>query len=272
MLVRIFTSNYLYIMRARRDVYQAIADPTRRAIIQLIATEPLDMKTLTEKFEMSQQAISLHVQLLADCGLVRMEQRGRNRFCHPQLGKLGEVDDWVAQYRKFWVAKRENLQAHIKKQAKERYGAPEKDSSNRELRVSRLLDSPVERVWEVWTRPDHLVQWWGPENSSTTISRMEVKEGGKFNVVMRGGDREIDSMSVFLKVERHRRIVYQHLTTPKFTTSIGFEARGKKTFLIWSVIFEVQEQFNAATQKYGAAAFLEQAVDRLGSYAAQRNH
>jgi DNA-binding transcriptional ArsR family regulator len=88
-------------MRARRDVYQAIADPTRRAIIQMIAGEPLDIKTLTAKFGMSQQAISLHVRLLADCGLVRMEQRGRNRFCRAQLGKLEEVAVWAAQYRKF---------------------------------------------------------------------------------------------------------------------------------------------------------------------------
>ena len=77
-------------MKARRDVYQAIADPTRRAIIRLIAAEPLDIKSLTEKFDMSQQAISLHVKLLADCGLVRMEQRGRNRFCRPKLDKLEE--------------------------------------------------------------------------------------------------------------------------------------------------------------------------------------
>ena len=78
-------------MEKRRDVYQAIADPTRRAIIQMIAAEPLDIKSLTAKFDMSQQAISLHVKLLADCGLVRMEQRGRNRYCQPKLDKLGEV-------------------------------------------------------------------------------------------------------------------------------------------------------------------------------------
>src|SRR5579863_2648899 len=102
MLVRTFTSNYLYIMKARRDVYQAIADPTRRAIIQLIAAEPMDIKSLTARFDMSQQAVSLHVKVLANCGLVRMEQRGRNRYCRPKLDKLGEVADWVAQYRQYY--------------------------------------------------------------------------------------------------------------------------------------------------------------------------
>jgi DNA-binding transcriptional ArsR family regulator len=113
-------------MKARRDVYQAIADPTRRAIIQMIAAEPLDIKSLTARFDMSQQAISLHVKLLADCGLVRMEQRGRNRFCRPQLNKLEEVADWVAQYQRHWESKLDNLEVYLKKLKKERYGKQKK--------------------------------------------------------------------------------------------------------------------------------------------------
>jgi DNA-binding transcriptional ArsR family regulator len=113
-------------MKARRDVYQAIADPTRRAIIQMIAAEPLDIKSLTERFDMSQQAVSLHVKLLADCGLVRMEQRGRNRYCQPQLDKLAEVADWVAQYRQFWESRLDNLEVYLEKLKKERYGKHKK--------------------------------------------------------------------------------------------------------------------------------------------------
>jgi DNA-binding transcriptional ArsR family regulator len=114
-------------MKARRDVYQAIADPTRRAIIQLIAAEPLDIKSLTEKFEMSQQAVSLHVKLLVDCGLVRMEQRGRNRYCRPKLDKLSEVAEWVDQYRQHWESKLDSLETYLAKLKKERkYGKQKK--------------------------------------------------------------------------------------------------------------------------------------------------
>ena len=113
-------------LKARRDVYQAIADPTRRAIIQLIAAEPLDIKSLTEKFHMSQQAISLHVKLLADCGLVRMEQRGRNRYCRPELDKLGEVAEWVAQYRQHWEGRLDKMEAYLAKLKKDRYGKQKK--------------------------------------------------------------------------------------------------------------------------------------------------
>lgn len=113
-------------MKARRDVYQAIADPTRRAIIQMIASEPMDIKSLTDRFDMSQQAISLHVKLLSDCGLVRMEQRGRNRFCQPQLDKLGEVADWVEQYRRHWESKLDNLEVYLEKLKKDKYGKQKK--------------------------------------------------------------------------------------------------------------------------------------------------
>ena len=126
MLVCNFTTTYLYIMKARRDVYQAIADPTRRAIINMIADEPLDIKSLTEKFEMSQQAVSLHVKLLVDCGLVKMEQRGRNRYCRPQLESLGDVAIWVMQYRQHWEKKLDNLEGYLEKLKKERYGKQKK--------------------------------------------------------------------------------------------------------------------------------------------------
>jgi len=254
-------------MKTRRDVYQAIADPTRRAIIEMIAAEPLDIKTLTEKFEMSQQAVSLHVKLLVDCGLARMEQRGRNRFCHGQLNKLQEVADWVGQYRKFWKFELKDMDAYVDKIRKERSGKQKNDTSHRELRTSRLLDAPVQLVWEIWTQPEHLARWWVPKGTSVTISRLELKPGGKFDWVMQGAGREIDSMSIFRKVVRHRKIVYQNLTTPRFTTTIGFEARGDQTLLNWSVVFEIAGQFTAATTKYGAAEFLNQTVERLARYA-----
>ena len=92
----------------------------------MIASEPMDIKSLTNRFDMSQQAISLHVKLLADCGLVRMEQRGRNRFCRPQLDKLGEVAGWVEQYRRHWESKLDNLEVYLEKLKKDRYGKQKK--------------------------------------------------------------------------------------------------------------------------------------------------
>lgn len=113
-------------MTARRDVYQAIADPTRRAIIHMIAGQPHNMKSITEKFDMSQQAISLHVKILQDCGLVAIRQQGRERWCEARLDGLEEVSAWVAQYRQFWEQKLDSLESYLNKLKKERYGKQKK--------------------------------------------------------------------------------------------------------------------------------------------------
>jgi DNA-binding transcriptional ArsR family regulator len=89
-------------METRRDVFQAIADPTRRQIIGLIVHQPLNLNAVAEKFDMTRQAVSLHVKILEECGLVTLKRQGRERFCEAQLDKLGEVSAWVDQYKQFW--------------------------------------------------------------------------------------------------------------------------------------------------------------------------
>lgn len=96
-------------MEARRDVFQAIADPTRRAIIGMIAKQPTNVNTIAEQFDMSRQAISLHVKILAECGLLAVRQQGRERICEPKLEKLNEVNEWISQYRQFWETKLDAL-------------------------------------------------------------------------------------------------------------------------------------------------------------------
>jgi DNA-binding transcriptional ArsR family regulator len=93
----------------RRDVFQAIADPTRREILGMIAAEPLNVNTVAENFDVSRTAIYKHIKILIECGLVDMKQKGRERFCEAKLEKLGEVSEWVEQYRKMWTAKLDSL-------------------------------------------------------------------------------------------------------------------------------------------------------------------
>jgi DNA-binding transcriptional ArsR family regulator len=126
MLALIFASTYLHNMKARRDVYQAIADPTRRAIINMIATQPHNVNSIAEKFDVSRQAISLHVKVLTDCGLITIKQRGRDRFCEAQLDQLSEVSAWVDQYRQRWESKLDALETYIENLKKERYGKQKK--------------------------------------------------------------------------------------------------------------------------------------------------
>ena len=113
-------------MKARRDVYQAIADPTRRAIIHLIASQPHNVNFIAEKFSVSRQAISLHIKILADCGLLVIKQQGRDRFCEAKLDPLSEVSVWIDQYRQHWESKLDALENYIEQLKKEKYGKRKK--------------------------------------------------------------------------------------------------------------------------------------------------
>ena len=97
----------------RRDVFQAIADPNRRAIVDLLVHQRLTLNGVAEKFDISRPAISRHIKILIECGLVDIKQQGRERYCEVQLEKLSEVSDWVEQYRKFWEEKLEALDNYL---------------------------------------------------------------------------------------------------------------------------------------------------------------
>ena len=102
-------------MEVRRDVFQAIADPTRRQIISLVARQPLNVNSIAEKFDVSRQAVSLHVKILTECGLITIKQEGRERYCEARLKKLEEVSDWVEQYRQYWTVQFVKLDKYLKK-------------------------------------------------------------------------------------------------------------------------------------------------------------
>ena len=120
MLAHIFAIKYLHNMEARRDVFQAIADPTRRQIIGMVAQQPLNLNTIAEKFQVSRQAVSLHVKILKECGLISVKQQGRERLCEARLAGLNEVSLWIEQYRMFWENKLDGLESYLAKIQKKR--------------------------------------------------------------------------------------------------------------------------------------------------------
>ncbi len=97
----------------RRDVFQAIADPTRRQIINMVAHQSLNVNAVAEKFDVSRTAIYKHIKLLTECGLIEVKQKGRERFCEARLEKLNQVSDWVAQYKQFWEQKLDSLENYL---------------------------------------------------------------------------------------------------------------------------------------------------------------
>ena len=89
----------------RRDVFQAIADPNRRAILALLSQQRLTLNGVAENFRISRPAVSRHIKILKECGLVVVVPQGRERFVEARFDKFNEVTDWVEQYRQLWEAR-----------------------------------------------------------------------------------------------------------------------------------------------------------------------
>ena len=104
----------------RRNVFQAIADPTRREIISLTAHQTLNLNSIADNFDMSRPAVSKHIKILLECGLITVTKEGRDHFCKADLKKLKEVSDWVEQYRAFWNSKLDALGELLKSDAKKK--------------------------------------------------------------------------------------------------------------------------------------------------------
>jgi DNA-binding transcriptional ArsR family regulator len=108
-------------METRRDIFQAVADPTRRAIIALIALQAMTPNALAEHFNTSRQAVSKHIKILTECDLVKQEQQGREIYYSLQIQKMKEIDKWLDQFRRLWETQFNQLDkvlATIKKQKK----------------------------------------------------------------------------------------------------------------------------------------------------------
>lgn len=100
----------------QRNVFQAIADPTRRDIIDLLARQSLPVNEVAENFDISRPAISKHLKILDECGLLKIKKQGRKRFCRADPRKLQEVAMWTARYREFWSQKLDTLEALLDKE------------------------------------------------------------------------------------------------------------------------------------------------------------
>ncbi|MFM2048576.1 MAG: hypothetical protein RI955_1124 [Bacteroidota bacterium] len=123
-VAHIFATDLLHnkpIIKMRRDVFQALADPTRRAILVLLATQAMTPNAIAEEFHTSRQAVSKHIQMLTECELVKQEQQGREIYYSIEMKKMKEVDKWLSQFKAIWETRfnqLDNVLSTIKKQKK----------------------------------------------------------------------------------------------------------------------------------------------------------
>ncbi len=156
------------------------------------------------------------------------------------------------------------------------------NTADRELVFQRVFDAPRDLVFEVWTDPEHVAKWWGPNGFTTTIFEMDVRPGGNWRLVMHGPDgKDYKNRIVFLEVVKPERLVYKHQpehgTEPvTFETTVTFAERGGKTEMTFRMLFPTAEMHDHVVKTYGAIEGAKQTLGRLGEhvekmYASGRN-
>lgn len=142
-----------------------------------------------------------------------------------------------------------------------------KETTPNELIITRILNAPRELVWEVWTDPKHISQWWGPNGFTTTTQKMEVKEGGEWDLIMHGPDGvDYKNKHVFSTIVKPELIIFKHVNPPHFTTTVTFKKYGIKTKLTMQMVFDNAAEYSLVVNKHGAKEGQKQTIDRLKTY------
>jgi uncharacterized protein YndB with AHSA1/START domain len=144
----------------------------------------------------------------------------------------------------------------------------ESNTKDREISITRTLNAPIDLVWETWTDPEHIAQWWGPDGFTNTITKMDLRPGGEWLLVMHGPDgTDYKNKSIFKEIIPHKKIVFDHIA-PNFTATIEFEAQGESTVLKWHMLFETKELFIQVVKTFKADEGLKQNVEKWQAYLA----
>lgn len=136
-------------------------------------------------------------------------------------------------------------------------------TAEREISITRILNAPKELVFEVWSDPKHISQWWGPNGFTTTVDEMDFRPGGKWLHTMHGPDgKDYPNEAIFTEIIKPDLIKFTH-TLPKFDVTVTFEAIGNKTRLTMCNVFETAEIRNIVAEKYGAVEGQVQTINRF---------
>jgi len=137
----------------------------------------------------------------------------------------------------------------------------------KKLSITRVLNAPREVVWQAWASPEHIGLWWGPDGFTTTIQKMDFREGGEWIFIMHGPDgTDYHNRIEFSRIVQPRLITYTHFVIPLFFVEVRFNKHGEKTRLEMVMKYESQEQYEDAVDRIGIIPGLEQTIGRLADY------
>lgn len=133
--------------------------------------------------------------------------------------------------------------------------------------MTRTVKAPIDLVWKVWTEPEHLIQWWGPNGHTTTIDEMDFREGGQWKLTLHNhtNAKDYPNRSTFREIIPLKKIVFEHFN-PHFITTILFEAKGEETQIEWISLFDTEEMLATVINVFNAKEGQAQNFERLEKY------
>jgi len=145
-------------------------------------------------------------------------------------------------------------------------GKEKSNNQNRTLHTTRLLNASVDLVWEMWSNPEHIESWWGPNGFTNTIHKMDFHENGEWNLTMHGPDgTNYPNRSIFKEIIPFEKIVLEHFN-PHFIATILFQTKENKTLLDWSMLFDTTEMHDIVVKTHKADKGQQENLDKLESY------
>src|ERR1700681_3689497 len=163
----------------RRDIFQAIADPTRRAIIGLIALQAMTPNAIAENFNTTRQAVSKHLRILTECELVKQQQQGREIYYSLEIEKMKEIDKWLNQFRKIWETRFNQLDKVLSTIKNDLLFDFIIDKTTKTVFVNREFAADLSLVWDAFTKQEILDQWWAPKPFESRTKFMNFEVGGR---------------------------------------------------------------------------------------------
>ena len=139
------------------------------------------------------------------------------------------------------------------------------------LQNIKVFNAPIGLIWKVWTEPEHIENWWGPDGFTSTIHKMDLQDGGEWKLTLNGPDgTNYPNRSIFREIIPHKKIVFEHFN-PHFITTVLFKPKDEDTQLDWSMLFDTFEMGDIIIKAHKAREGLKQNVERLEKYISKLN-
>jgi uncharacterized protein YndB with AHSA1/START domain/DNA-binding transcriptional ArsR family regulator len=265
--------------------FASLADPTRRAILERLAAGDAMPSELAEPFSISAPAVSRHLRVLEQAGLIARGRDAQWRPCRLQAGPLKQVADWVQRFGRFWDANLDDPQVMQNKEQDGPRNEGGDSSQSREFVATRVFEATAEAVFQAWTDPVQMARWWGPHGFTNPICEMDARTGGAWRIVMLGPDgAQHPAQGVFREIEKPQRLVmtinhselpeqWHDLVNPdrdksqpkpglEAITTVTFQERGGKTTLTITLLFE-STPVRDALRRLGMVEGWSQSLERL---------